>query len=349
MKKEIGVSLEQEGTRLDVFIAPLFHSRSQAEKAIKKSLVYRALITKPSLTPITKPSHKVTAGESYYVLRPEKQRNLHSATPQMDPKLDYYDVSIPILFEDAHLLVINKPAGLPVHPGPGHAHDTLVNALIHKIPLSSGVDPLRPGVVHRLDKDVSGLMILSKTKKAEGLLIEQFKGKQIHRVYRALTVGKMPERAFSILSFIGRHPKDRKKFHAYKSAVAGAKKASTYCQVIQSFQDKIHLIECHLGTGRTHQIRVHLQSQGLPILRDPIYFPVRRQKQALKSLNLKAELFSSWTGIALYSAELQFSHPMDPHKTLHFKLPWPKDFHPLLKALHFPQGGSYPHFKGYLT
>ena len=293
---------------------------------------------------------------------------------------------VPILFEDEHLLVINKPTGLPVHPSAGHAHDTLIHALIHRTTLSPGSDPLRPGLVHRLDKDVSGLMVLSKSKKAEELLIEQFKSKKVHRIYRALAVGKQPAlnhkgqkaqlifpkpdpslkhlpskpaNMFSIVSFIGRHPKNRKKFYSFKNKVAGAKKAITHCRVLKSFQDKVHHIECRLETGRTHQIRVHLKSQGLPILQDPIYSPCKAGSQTARKAGDRvlphsigcdsepshAPKTESQTDrvtnrrdqlhqIALYSAELKFVHPIN-NKPLHFKLPWPKEFHPQLKDFNF--------------
>ena len=406
IKKQVVVLLEQDGIRLDTLLSPFFDSRSQAEKAIKKSLIYRAVINQVDkkkkdkkreqrdgfldvqsnkINIITKPSHKVRYGEVYYISSQiceagdsVETKGAKCATSHLSSnkagvkthtlqtkdmpawKLKAYYLPIPILFEDDHLLVINKPAGVPVHPGPGHEHDTLVNALVHKTTLSTGTAPLRPGIVHRLDKEVSGLMILSKTKKAEELLIQQFKDKKVYRIYRTLTVGRLSsatsDETFSIVSFIGRHPKDRKKFYSFKRQATGTKQAITHCRRLKSYQGKIHYIECQLETGRTHQIRVHLKSQGLPILGDTIYFPLRKQKKHLSLINFsrdttvnqgevltnqKAETLSkpfklfSNSPLALYSAELRFSHPIY-NKTLFFNLPWPKEFHPLLKMGHFP-------------
>ncbi len=307
---------------MDTFLSSFFQSRSQAEHAIKKGLVKGQ-----GFSVIKKASHKVRAGEIYFITCSE---DFSAKEPLV---LKPYIFPVHILFEDEHLLVINKPTGLTVHPGPGHKHDTLVNALFHKTTLSSGVAPLRPGIVHRLDKDVSGLMILSKTKKAEELLIEQFKQKKIHRLYHTLTCGTFKEIPSPISSFIGRHTKDRKKFYSFEQEKKGAKKAITHCRLIKSFKGKIHLMECRLETGRTHQVRVHLKSRGLPILGDSLYFPARQQKKHLEALNLKKELFS-FKGLALYSAELEFSHPIHK-KPLRFEIPWPVAFHPLLKALSF--------------
>ena len=405
--KKITVLPAQAGMRVDAFLSSVFDSRSQAEKAIKGSLVYRLLINPLNLADsekgttvtdsrayeknlqdkgynkVTKPSYKVQAGESYYIIGSAEVFHLKSMGKKRCHNLSHaklaqtgtkkpiafnwpvYNVPVPILFEDKHLLVINKPAGLPVHPSTGHENNTLINALIHKTTLSSGSDPLRPGLVHRLDKDVSGLMILSKNKKTEQLLIEQFKSKKVYRIYRVLTVGKQPTfnhkgqkaqlifskldpslktlpstpaNTFSIVGFIGRHPKNRKKFYSFKNEVAGSKKAITHCRVLQSFQDKIHHIECRLETGRTHQIRVHLKSQGLPILKDPIYASPRQQNQLISGLAGSANTkISALSQLALYSAELKLYHPID-NRLLHFHLPWPKEFHPLLNQMSFEKG-----------
>ena len=202
------------------------------------------------------------------------------------------------------------------------------------------MDPLRPGIVHRLDKDVSGLMIFSKTIKVQELLIEQFKLKKIKRIYQALVIGSAKKKENQIISFIGRHPKDRKKFYSFNEERTGAKEAITSYRVLKSFQDCIHHIECQLETGRTHQIRVHLSSQNLPVLGDTIYFPLRQQKKTVKLYDKKEETKTilknilSLNRLALYSAFLHFTHPISK-KDLSFKLSWPKELHSLMNELNF--------------
>ncbi len=326
--KKIIVSEDQAGWRLDSFLSLYVSSRSQAEKLIKQSFV-----KKTSGEVILKSSYKVVSKESFLVTMPVKEDN---------NELKSYDLSVPVVFEDSHLLIVNKPAGLVTHPGPGHSQDTLVNTFIGKTKLSSGVDPLRPGIVHRLDKDVSGLMILSKTDEVQQKLIQLFKEKKIRRFYKALVTGVFKQKEGKIVSYIGRHPKDRKKFYSFNKEVddncelqnSSAKRAITFYKVMESFEDKIHLVECQLETGRTHQIRVHLFSLGHIILGDPIY---RLRSQKSNDLLIPAKIrpfVKQLNRLALYSAVLQFSHPITG-KTMHFALDWPKDLHSVLNHLGF--------------
>ena len=241
----------------------------------------------------------------------------------------------PIVFEDEHILVVDKPAGLTVHPGPGHSKDTLVNMLIQqKKQLSSGTKEDRPGIVHRLDKDVSGLMVLSKTEEAQTALIQSFKEKTITRKYKALAAGAIKQEQGKIESFIGRHPKDRKKFYSFKEERTGSKKAVTFYKLIKSFQEKIHLLECQLQTGRTHQIRVHLFSQGWLVLGDPIYCFKKKKSQTLLYPPEIRPIVKTLSRLALYSAHLKLPHPINK-KPLEFTLDWPKDLQTLIRLLKF--------------
>ena len=358
MKKVI-VSQTQANKRLDVFLSSaLCISRGQVEKAIKKGQVLQShpkakkvATTAKARQAIKKTSHKVKQGEVYYLA--------HLLEPPTINKtlIPVYNIPIPIVFEDKHLLVINKPAGLVTHPAPGHKTDTLVNALKGKTMLSPGSNPLRPGIVHRLDKNVSGLMLISKTQKTQDILIQQFKAKKIKRVYRALTLGSVKHTKATITNFIGRHPRHRQKFFAFDKEIKGAKKAITYYRVLESFKTHLHHVECTLGTGRTHQLRVHLSAHGLPILGERVYSTLRRENKLLKELSLKpykkllpqedADKTVILKGksdlqakknicldlrLALYSAKLKFKHPVT-YKGYEFLLPWPPEFKALFQQL----------------
>ena len=331
LEKEITVPKEEQGQRLGVFLCEHAGSRSQAEKGIRQGLIQKKI--GDSFQPV-KASHKVKAGETYRL-------KLSLKKPE---ELKPSDLLVPVIFEDEDLFIINKPAGMVTHPAPGHRENTLVNVFMKKIKISEEMDPLRPGIVHRLDKDVSGLMILSKTLQTQKLLIEQFKSKKIKRLYRALALGRPVKKEDQIISFIGRHPRDRKKFYSFKEEKKDRKKAISDYKIKESFQNDIHHIECRLMTGRTHQIRLHLKSQNLPVLGDLLYFPPLRQKKALNRLkppppeDLKKNILSL-KRLALYSACLSFTHPISK-KNLNFKLPWPKELEPLLNSLSFEQNSS---------
>jgi 23S rRNA pseudouridine1911/1915/1917 synthase len=218
-----------------------------------------------------------------------------------------------IVYEDEALLVINKPSGLTVHPGAGQASGTLLNALLYHDPALAALP--RAGIVHRLDKDTAGLMVVAKTGEARLKLIEALKTHAVERVYVALVVGQVA-RGQTLRLPMGRHPVDRVKMAVLKNA-AHAKEAITHIRILEKFAT-VTLIEARLETGRTHQIRVHLAHIGHPLVGDPVYgrkiasYPFTRQ--------------------ALQAERLSFIHPISGLK-MDFQVPWEADFQALINGL----------------
>lgn len=232
------------------------------------------------------------------------------------------DIPLTVLFEDAHLIVIDKPAGMAAHPGPGTPDGTLVNALLHHAGASlSGIGGVaRPGIVHRLDKDTSGVMVAAKTDAAHQGLAALFARHDIERVYIALTRGAPKPRADTIVTRIGRSAYDRKKMAVLKS---GGREAITHYRVERSFgpvdRPMAGRVACTLETGRTHQIRVHLASKGAPCLGDQVYGsaqPPAPVRAAIEAAGLTRQ--------ALHAAVLGFVHPITGEK-LRFETPLPAD------------------------
>jgi 23S rRNA pseudouridine1911/1915/1917 synthase len=244
-------------------------------------------------------------------LRPEA-----SVTPTTEPQ----DIPLDILFEDALLVVVNKPAGLVVHPSPGHPDRTLVNALRFHTSLSEDGDPGRPGIVHRLDKDTSGVMVAAKSAAARENLVAQFKKHSIEREYLAIVKGAPPVTAVYDTMY-GRHPVKRKRF---TSRVARGKRAVTRVRLLESF-GAAALVACRLQTGRTHQVRVHLSENGYPLLADKIYGRAardRRLREATARIGRQA----------LHAALLGFDHPATGER-IRFEAPLPEEFERALAAL----------------
>ena len=221
------------------------------------------------------------------------------------------DIPINIVYEDDDLLVINKKSGMVVHPGNGNTSGTLVNALMHYTKNLSNKEAFRPGIVHRIDKDTSGLMLVAKNDKAHDILAEGFKNKTIKREYIALVCGVIGEDSGVIDAPIGRDAKDRKKMCVTSE---NSKKAVTHFKVLKRYEDYT-LLRLILDTGRTHQIRVHMKYIGHPVYNDPVY----------------GKAYNDF-GQFLHSASIDFEQPTT-HEHLHFECDVPKEFQDFLDTL----------------
>jgi 23S rRNA pseudouridine1911/1915/1917 synthase len=246
------------------------------------------------------------------------------ATPQPQ------SIPFPILYEDEDLIVLDKPAGLVVHPAPGNQDGTLVNALLaHCGPGFTGIGAeRRPGIVHRLDKDTSGVMVVAKTQLANDALTTAFATRDLDRAYLALVWGIPQPPSGEIEGPIGRDPRDRKRMAL---VTRGGKPALTRYRTLRVWQSSLALIECRLATGRTHQIRVHLSNKGNPIVGDPLY--LRRVPNAARTMEspLRGQ-FLDFPRQALHAALLGFKHPRTG-QALSFQAPLPADMQALLDAL----------------
>src|SRR6266487_446239 len=257
---ELVVPKDDAKLRLDRVLATQLpeYSRSRLQQLILAGFVRVNGIT-------TRPSHLVRAGDEIELTEPPVEK----IEDQPEP------IPLEILFEDKDLIVINKPAGLVVHPGAGHREHTLVNALLHHCPTLSGIGGKeRPGIVHRLDKETSGCIVIAKNDDAHRSLSLQFAARTIEKIYLALVAGKLRRNTGVIEEKIARHPVDRQKMRV---ATLRGRAAMTEYRVVRS-SGEMSLIECRLHSGRTHQIRVHLRHLGHPVLGDKIYAPKFAQK-----------------------------------------------------------------------
>jgi len=246
------LAADAPGTRLDRFVSEKRPelSRTQVQRLIEDGFI--TVNNRP-----VKTSHRLTAGDKIKIAIP----------PPLPSPLSPEDVPITILYEDNDVIVVDKPAGLTVHPAPGHPRGTLVNALLAHYPrLSELSDSLRPGIVHRLDRDTSGVMVIAKNKSAEMSLVNQFKERTIKKTYLTLVQGKLTPEQGIIEAAIGRHPADRKKM----AVVHEGREARTRYRVVQ-YLENYTLLEVMPETGRTHQIRVHLSAIGYPVVGDAVY------------------------------------------------------------------------------
>ena len=291
-----------EGLRLDRFLSEELedHSRSFLQKLIKEGLV--TVDGKP-----VKANYRLSAGQqvSVQVREPE------------DVNIEPQEMPLDILYEDGDVCIVNKPKGMVVHPAAGHYRDTLVNGIMYHCQDSlSGINgSLRPGIVHRIDKDTTGALIICKNDKAHSCIAEQLKEHSITRRYRAIIIGNLSEDEGTVDAPIGRHPTQRKKMAVNRN---NGKRAVTHYRVLARFRGYTY-IECRLETGRTHQIRVHMASIGHPLLGDTVYGPA---KQAYPSLE----------GQTLHAMVIGFVHPTTG-AYMEFEAPLPAYFAELLQKL----------------
>ncbi len=310
---------QDEGGRADVVIARALEiSRSRAAALIHDGRVRAEGVRK------LKVSTPVHAGQRFECPLPERSPRGATAEAEAIPLL--------VVYEDEELLVIDKPAGMVVHPAPGHARGTLVNALLAH--LNRTPDPrleaLRPGIVHRLDRDTSGLMVVAKTFEAHEHLARQIRERRAQRVYLALTLGRWPSPEGVIEGMIGRSPANRKKMAVVES---GGRPARTRYRVLRSLSPA-ELVEARLETGRTHQIRVHFAARGHPVLGDPLYggrIVLQRGFSGLAPGRARA-LLEAIDRQALHAARLAFDHPRGGQR-LEFESPLPPDMQRLLQLL----------------
>ncbi|MBZ6378339.1 RluA family pseudouridine synthase [Pacificimonas aurantium] len=299
------------GDRLDRALAALAPHLSRERL---KSLLKAGAVSS-STGPERQPSRKVRAGERFVL-----------AVPQPVPdKAQPQDIPLAIAFEDDHLIVVDKPAGLVVHPAAGNPDGTLVNALLHHCGGSlSGIGGVtRPGIVHRIDKDTSGLLVAAKTAHAHMGLAAQFAAHSVGRRYFAAVRGRPSPPSGRVEGNIGRSPKNRKKMAVLEDG--RGKPAVTHYETVDIFEEAA-LVRCRLETGRTHQVRVHMAAKGNPLLGDPLYGGRggKGVTRLLSQLGFRRQ--------ALHAASLQFLHP-ETQENLSFESPLPGDMQELVAAL----------------
>ena len=295
---QVTVAEEQKSERIDKFVAEINSewSRSQVQQWIKDGVV---TVNGKSV----KVNYKVKENDEITVTIPDPE--------ELDIQAE--DMSLEIYYEDEDVLVVNKPRGMVVHPAPGHTSGTLVNGLMHHCTDLSGINGvMRPGIVHRIDKDTSGLLIVAKNDMAHESLVNQLVAKTVTRRYKAIVHGVIPHDKGTIDAPIGRDKKERQSMTVDENG----KNAVTHFQVLERFKD-FTLVECRLETGRTHQIRVHMKYIGYPLAGDPKYGPK-------KTLDMN--------GQALHAGILGFDHPRTG-EYIQFEAPIPEVFEDVLNIL----------------
>lgn len=311
------VAGDEAGTRLDKWLAARLPDLSRTRV---KSLIEGGCVTSGGST-IADPSQRVKPGQAFTVAIPP------DAPAEPEPQ----DIPLAVIYEDDDLIVIDKPAGLVVHPAPGNPDETLVNALLAHCGSSlSGIGGVRrPGIVHRIDKDTSGLLVAAKNDAAHHGLSRQFAEHSLERAYRAVVWGRPSPTEGEIEGNIGRCPTDRKRMAIVRG---GGKPALTRYRVLASYASgAVSLVECRLATGRTHQIRVHMTALGHPLVGDPVYGRVGAKRTGTLPVEARRVLVS-FPRQALHACLLGFLHPTKGGR-MRFESVIPFDISSLLKFL----------------
>ncbi len=312
----VPVPQDKAGTRLDKLLAGALPALSRTRL---KGLIEAGMVRAPPQGRLVDPAAKVKAGQTIIVTVPAPRPAVPA--PQA--------MALSVVHEDDHVIVVDKPPGLVVHPAPGHADHTLVNALLaHCGGSLSGIGGvIRPGIVHRLDKDTSGLMVAAKSDVAHRVLADRFAGRGIERAYHAVVWGVPVERRGEITGNIGRSPANRKKMAVVRH---GGKPARTRYRVIRALGPDASLVECRLETGRTHQIRVHMGTLGHPVIGDRLYGGGVRRRGGVTPASRAAA--AALDRQALHAYLLGFDHPVSGRK-LRFQSNLPSDIRRLIDSL----------------
>ncbi len=321
------VTEDEAGSRLDKFLSQRLEHMSRSRL---QGLIAQGAVTCKGL-PSEDANTKVKLGQEIILTIPEAVAS----------HIEAQAIALDIIFEDEHMLVINKPAGLTVHPAPGHADMTLVNALLaHCGDTLSGIGGVaRPGIVHRIDKDTSGLLVVAKHDAAHNHLSEQLSERTLKRTYRAIVWGEPRASQGTITGNIGRSTANRQRMAVVKT---GGKEATTHYKLLQKFQPEgikapmAAYVECNLETGRTHQIRVHFTHIGHPLMGDPGYGPstqTHMNQNIFKPMAPESRaIIMGFTRQALHAKELGLIHPATGEH-MHFECPVPPDMEALINAL----------------